>query len=224
MKLAVKSQDLPLHYRTPDTWAALPLSNLPALLSDHAYLERKAASNALELLNRWPVFAPQATWGATPGKPAAPDFTPPETWTTTISAVARDEANHLNAVIKIMRRRGWDLERLHRGKYPGDLRTLVRLGKGPHEVLDRLLVSALIEARSCERFGILARVCADRELAEFYGGLYISELGHFKVFKQLGEAVLSVDEVDRRWEQMLEAEARIIQDQPAGVGLHSGIN
>ncbi len=197
--------DLPLHFTTPDSWAEKPLSNLPALMSDHAYLERKAASNALELLNRWP----------------APNH--PETWTSTISSIARDEASHLNAVVRIMRARGWDLERLHRGRYPGDLRTMVRLGKGPHEVLDRLLVSALIEARSCERFGILARVCDDKELADFYGGLYVSELGHYKVFKQLGGHVLPEDEVEWRWEQMLDQEADIIQQQPVGIGLHSGI-
>lgn len=198
--------DLPLRFQTPDHWAERPLKSLPALLSDHAYLERKACSNALELLNRWP----------------APNH--PSTWTTTIAAIARDEASHLNAVITILRRRGWDLERLHRGKYPGDLRTLVRLGKGPHEVLDRLLVSALIEARSCERFGILGRVCEDKELAEFYKSLYVSELGHFTVFLKLAGTVLPKTEVAERWDEMLTDEARIIQLQPVGHGLHSGVD
>jgi tRNA 2-(methylsulfanyl)-N6-isopentenyladenosine37 hydroxylase len=205
-------RDLPLHFTTPDSWAERPLSNLPALMSDHAYLERKAASNALELLNRWP--AKQLA-----GEPALP----PETWTSTMSAIARDEASHLNAVVRIMRARGWDLERLHRGKYPGDLRTMVRLGKGPQEVLDRILVSALIEARSCERFGILGRVCDDKELSDFYRSLYVSELGHYKVFKQLGAQVLPEDEVEKRWDEMLDEEAKIIQQQPVGVGLHSGV-
>ncbi len=195
---------LPLLYRTPDSWAGIPLSNLRALLSDHAYLERKATSNALELLNRWPE----------PNQPA--------NWTKIISGIARDEASHLNLVVKIMRRRGWDLERLHRGKYPGDLRALVRLGKGPKEVADRLLVSALIEARSCERFGILARLCKDDELRKLYASLYTSEFGHYHVYVQLAEEILSKEETKGRFQQMLKDEARIIAAQPKGPGLHSG--
>src|SRR5262245_24439954 len=99
---------LPLLYRTPDKWAELPLKNLPALLSDHAYLERKAASNALELLNRWPE----------PNRPPQ--------WTSIISTVARDEAAHLHLVLNFMAKKGWKLERLHRSAYAGELRSLVR--------------------------------------------------------------------------------------------------
>src|SRR4051812_25913741 len=100
------TETLPLRFQTPDSWVAVPLQNLPALLSDHAYLERKAASNALELLNRWP-------------SPSHPD-----TWESTLSSIARDEAAHLNAVVRHLRKRGWKLERLHRSLYAGELRML----------------------------------------------------------------------------------------------------
>ena len=203
--LQINSDTLPLRWTTPDTWAAAPLANLRALLSDHAYLERKAASNALELLNRWP----------------SPFH--PETWTTTLASIARDEANHLAAVIRQLRKRGWDLERLHRSLYAGELRMLVRMGKGTGEILDRLLTSAVIEARSCERFGILARQCPDPELAEFYKGLYISELGHYTVFTELASQILPEDDVQQRWSEVLDAEARIISHQAVGPGIHSGI-
>ena len=194
----------PLQYRTPDSWAKLPLENLPALLSDHAYLERKAASNALELLNRWPE----------PKRPAQ--------WTTIISAVAKDETAHLRSVIMLMEKRGWKLERLHRSSYAGDLRKLVRLGKGPDEIADRLMVSALIEARSCERFEILSRQCEIAELAKFYRGLFISELGHYKVFLKLAKEVLAKKQATQRWNEMVALEAEIIARQPIGHGLHSG--
>src|SRR5579862_317401 len=95
---------LPLKYATPASWTRLPLENPRALLSDHAYLERKAASNALELLNRWP------------------EPKHPENWAPTLSSIARDEALHLNQVLQFMTKRGWTLERLHRSNYAGDLR------------------------------------------------------------------------------------------------------
>jgi tRNA-(ms[2]io[6]A)-hydroxylase len=201
----VKRNFLPLRYHTPDRWAEGPLSDLPALLSDHAYLERKAASNALELLNRWPE----------------PNH-PPE-WTPIISGIARDEAAHLQAVINLIMKKKWRLERLHRSSYAGDLRKLVRMGRGPEEIADRLLVSALIEGRSCERFEILSRECEETDIAKFYRGLCASELGHYKVFLKLANEVLPKKLVAARWDQMLDAEARIIQDQPAGPGLHSGL-
>ncbi|MCG3205587.1 MAG: hypothetical protein KCHDKBKB_02309 [Elusimicrobia bacterium] len=206
MTPSTKTPSLPLRLRTPDSWAVLPLSHLPALLSDHAYLERKAASNALELLNRWP-------------SPFQPD-----NWTLAMAGVARDEALHLRQVIRLIRKRGWKLERLHRSLYAGGLRELVRMGKGIHEILDRLLVSAIIEVRSCERFGILGRMCPDQELRDFYRGLHVAEMGHYRVFTQMAEEILPCDQVAERWNWILDAEARVMAKQAVGVGLHSWIS
>lgn len=193
-----------LHLKTPETWAQGPLSDLSALLTDHAYLERKAASNALELLNRWP-------------EPKRPKI-----WTTTLAAVARDEALHLHQVLKIMHERGYKLDRLHRSTYAGELRKLVRLGQGPFEILDRLLVSGLIEARSCERFEILGRCMPDKILSRFYKSLAVAEKGHHAVFLKLAATVVSTANVKHRWGQMAAEEARIVRSQPVGAGLHSG--
>jgi len=197
---------LPLKYLTPASWAAVPLTNLQALLSDHAYLERKAASNALELLNRWP------------------EPKHPENWAPTLSSIARDEALHLHQVLQFMTKRGWKLERLHRSAYAGDLRKLVRMGRGPEEIIDRLLVSALIEARSCERFRLIGENSSDAPLARFYIALAAAEFGHYSVFVSLAKAVLPAKVVKVRWELMLAEEAVIAQHQPAGPGLHSGLN
>ena len=107
------------------------------LLIDHAFLEKKAANNAMELMTRWP-----GDW--VPG------------WVETMTSVARDEAAHLAQVVRILARRGGRLERIHKNPYANELRLLVRKGQQPGEILDRLFVSALIEARSCERFAVLA--------------------------------------------------------------------
>lgn len=196
---------LPLRYRTPDSWAVSVLKDPFALLSDHAYLESKAASNALALLNRWPDPRPK-------------------NWTHTLATVARDEATHLKTVLQVLADKGGHLDRYHKSRYAHDLRQLVRLGTGPLEIVDRLLVSALIEARSCERFDLLAKAAKDPKLKQLYKGLYKSESGHFNLFLRLARQVMAPATVNRRWEELLDAEAKIIADQPVAPGIHSGTN
>lgn len=202
--------ELPLTYATPPEWAGAALSAPLDLLNDHAHLEKKAAANALELLNRWP------------------EPRPPENWVAAMTAVARDEVEHLAVVCRLLARRGGRLTKQHTNPYAADLRRLVRQGEGPAELVDRLLVSSLIEARSCERFRLLADACeeghtrADKELRKLYAGLWASEHGHYLSFLQLAERIQPPDEVARRWGQVLDAEAAIIQRQPPGPRMHSG--
>ena len=85
------------------------------------------------------------------------------------------------------------------------------------------VVSALIEARSCERFELLSRRCSDRELAKLYAGLWASEQGHYRTFIDLARTANPAKAVEKRWPQMLKAEARLIQAQPPGPGMHSGV-
>jgi len=176
-----------------------------ALLNDHAHLEKKAALNALELLNRWP------------------EPCPPENWVQAMTAISRDEVEHLAVVTRLLARHGGRLTRMHRNPYASALRDLVRLGQGPSELLDRLMVSALIEARSCERFSVLADHCPDRELAKLYRGLYASEAGHYRVFIGLAREIPESRAVDARWDEMLDTEAAIIAAQPPGPRMHSGV-
>jgi len=198
--------ELPLRYRTPDAWAALALHDPLALLNDHAHLEKKAAANALELLNRWP------------------EPSPPEYWVEKMTAIARDEIDHLAIVTRLLSRRGGALTKFHRNPYATALRTMVRRGEGPLETLDRLMVAALIEARSCERFEILARHCDDPELARLYKSLWASERGHYHIFIQLAQRMLGKTEVvEQRWSEMLDFEARLIRNQPPGSRMHSGL-
>jgi len=205
--MSMQSQmfELPLTYSTPDRWAEQVLRQPLLLLSDHAYLEKKAASNALELMNRWP-------------EPVCP-----EGWVTTLASVARDEAAHLSSVARLLSQRGGKLERLHKNPYAHDLRKLVRKGGGTQELLDRLLVSALIEARSCERFEVLSRACCDTEIAQFYRSLWGCEMSHYTVFLQLARDIMPQSSVEQRWSEMIHAEGRIIASQPAGPRVHSGL-
>jgi len=199
----VKEVDLPLLSRTSDAWAEVALRDPLALLNDHAHLEKKAAGNALVLLNRWP------------------DPAPPENWVAAMTAVARDEVEHLAVVTRLLARRGGTLTRSHANPYAAALRDLVEQG-GSQELMDRLLVSALIEARSCERFEALGRVCDDDELGKLYRGLWASEHGHYRIFLQLAEQLEPKLVVARRWGEMLDAEARILSEQTPGPRMHSG--
>jgi len=198
-----ESNDLPLLSRTPESWARAALSDPVALLIDHAFLEKKAANNAMELMTRWP-----GDW--TPG------------WVETMTAIARDETAHLAQVVRLLNKRGGRLERIHKNPYANALRLLVRKG-GTGEILDRVLVSALIEARSCERFGVLAETATDQEIAAFYKALWAAELGHYKVFLKLARKIAPQEVVTARWEQMLTEEALILNGQTPGPRIHSGV-
>jgi tRNA 2-(methylsulfanyl)-N6-isopentenyladenosine37 hydroxylase len=137
--------------------------------------------------------------------------------------VARDEAAHLAQVTRILMKRGGRMERGHTNPYAKALRLLVRTG-GQGEVLDRLLVSGLIEVRSCERFAVLAAASqGDDELAAFYRALCSSEMGHYKVFLRLARKVAGKAAVDVRWQEMLAHEARILARQEPGPRIHSGL-
>lgn len=194
----------PLRYKTPLLWADEVLKDPLALLSDHAYLERKAASNALELLNRWP------------------DAEKPDDWVPLLTGIARDEALHLDQVSRHIKRLGGHLARLHKSAYAGELRALVRMGQGREEIMDRLLITALIEARSEERFTLLAKRCKEKELARFYDRLRVSEEGHHRVYLRLARRIRKPYIVNQRWAELLDAEAKIIQRMPVGFGIHSG--
>src|SRR5437764_8839225 len=111
----MREADLPLRYKTPASWAQDVLRQPLELLNDHAHLEKKAAANALELLNRWP------------------EPRPPENWVAAMTAVARDEVEHLAVVCRLLARRGGRLTKQHSNPYAADLRRLVRQGTGPDE-------------------------------------------------------------------------------------------
>jgi tRNA-(ms[2]io[6]A)-hydroxylase len=206
---------LPVRGDTPETWARDVLRRRLPLLNDHAHLEKKAASNALEMLHRWP------------------EPNPPEHWVHAMTALARDEVEHLAVVTRILARRGGRLTKRHANPYANDLRALVRTGRGRAELVDRLMIAALIEARSAERFDVLARVLdeaeragdderADPELARLYRELFVADHGHYRVYLDLAQRVEEAAAVAPRWEELLEVERELIARQTPGPRMHSG--
>ena len=198
-----KNEPLPLHSRTSVEWAQNALNDPIALLVDHAFLEKKAALNVMELMTRWP-----GEW--LPG------------WVETMTGIARDEASHLAQVVRLITKRGGRMGRFHKNPYANDLRGLIRKGD-MRELLDRLLVSAIIELRSCERFAVLSEVAAgDAELAAFYKALWSSEMGHYKVFVRLAGKMTKPAVLEQRWQELLAAEVKILAAQEPGSRIHSG--
>jgi tRNA-(ms[2]io[6]A)-hydroxylase len=183
----------------------MALADPLALLNDHAHLEKKAATTALELLHRWP------------------DPNPPENWVKAMTNLARDEVEHLAVVTRLLARRGGHLTRHHRNPYARALHQQVRMGEGNDELVDRLMVASLIECRSCERFVLLAPVCEDRELADLYEELIVADYGHYRVFLDLAKKVEKARAVQARWREMLELEAEVIQEQPRGSRMHTWV-
>jgi len=195
---------LPLTRRTPTSWATRALERPLDLLVDHAHLERKAASNALALLGRWP------------------DTLDPERWSFVLAGIARDEAEHLALVLRLLHRRGGRFAKFHDNPYAKALRAQVRTGGGPDELVDRLCVSALIELRSCERFALLGDAAAEEDLVRLYRALWASEHGHYASFVELAGAVAGESAAHARWTQWLAIEGEAIAAQPAGPRLHAG--
>lgn len=193
---------LPLAWWTPAGWGGAALADDLALLANHAHLEREAARNALHLMRRCPVELD------------------PLQWTLKLNGVARDEIGHLQAVARHLEDRGGELPRSFSNPYAADLRGLVRLGQGDHELADLLLVSALIECRSCERFAHLA--ATEHDLAPFFGSLMSSELGHHRLFVTLAGWVVGDDEARRRFDELLAAEGPLAAAQPPGCRIHAG--
>ena len=196
--------DLPLTVATPLEWANKVLADPIALLNDHAHLEKKAANNAMDMLNRWPTNPPPASWVAN------------------MIHVAKDEVEHLHVVNKLLERRGGAMSKSHKNTYAAALNGLIRLGAGHSEHVDRLLVSALIECRSCERFALLAQASdgVDDELHHLYSELWRSEHGHYAVFLEMARLITS-ESIDERWAWFLAEEAMIIQQQPFCFNMHS---
>src|SRR3954452_118712 len=161
-------QCMQLRVRTPPAWARLAALRFDEVLVDHAHCEKKAAAHALSML----AACPDA-----PGVPRA------------MARLAREEAGHLAQVLGLMERRGLVLGRDPGDPYAQGLQALVR--HPPRErLVDRLLISALIEARSEERLRLLAAALEDAELRVFYGRLAEAEKGHGELFLRLARRAL----------------------------------
>jgi tRNA 2-(methylsulfanyl)-N6-isopentenyladenosine37 hydroxylase len=185
---------------TPRAWVDWALQNPDILLIDHANCEKKAASTALNLMYRYVDHFKLLN---------------------KLSRLAREELRHFEQVIAIMRARGVDYRQLAASRYAGALRQQVRSHE-PSRLVDTLLVGAIIEARSCERFAVLAPDL-DAELGDFYRSLLKSESRHFMDYLRLAEELGSKEEVAERLPVLLECERGLVQESDTEFRFHSGV-
>ena len=187
--------------RTPDAWvaAALQPDQEPTLLIDHANCEKKAAATALALMHRYtdnPVLLNK------------------------MSRLAREELRHFEQVIKIMAERDITYQPLSASRYAQGLHKGVRRQE-PGRLIDTLIVGALIEARSCERFARLAPEL-DKELGDFYFSLLKSEARHYSDYLRLAESLVSDADLTDRLEYVRGLEAELVKSEDTEFRFHSG--
>ncbi|MFO0901807.1 MAG: tRNA-(ms[2]io[6]A)-hydroxylase [Pirellulales bacterium] len=179
---------LSLQSTTSERWLSQVDSHLDEILIDHAHCEKKAAGTALNLM-----FA----------------YVEHEELCRDMTEIVNEELAHFHLVCDLLKRRGIRFRRLVPSTYGRKLNDLVRKQE-PGRAIDRLLVSGLIEARSCERFDLLRRHVQDRELADFYDSLFESEARHHSTYVRLARHYGSDKVVDQRLAELAAAEAEII--------------
>ena len=188
-----------LHQPTSAAWIELALSDLETILLDHSHCERKAAGSALNFMFRYPSNA---------------------TLVRKLTAIAKEELEHFELVNQWLDRRGVALKPLDAPPYGSQLKAQIR-PQEPDRLLDSLLVSALIEARSHERLGLLGIHCPDPELRSFYRSLMASEARHYGIFWTLAVQERDRDTVDKRLRELAIVESEILADLYPKPRIHS---
>jgi len=184
---------LKLQMKTDTKWVTHVVErNIEEILTDHAYCEQKAASTAISLIVQYPEY---------------PDLVEK------MADLAQEEMGHFKMVFQQIQKRGYTLGKERKDSYVNELVKFIRVkGKGKIETLaDKLLFAAMIEARSCERFKVLSENIDDKELADFYHKLMISEARHYTMFIKLAKQLCPEVDVDQRWQDFLAYEAQVIE-------------
>ena len=189
-----------LQLKTPDDWLRYAVNQLPILLIDHAHCERKAAATAINFISKYPE------------KPELVDV---------MSPLAREELLHFEKVIGIMQQRNISFGPLQPSNYASQLHKHVTMKDGAQRLCDQLIVGAIIEARSCERFYALIPFLEDNELAKFYRTLVKSEARHFQDYLRL--AKLYGGSIDQRLAEFLAIENNYIKSEDLLFRFHGGI-
>jgi len=181
---------LGLKLPTDPRWVNIVESNLEEILTDHAWCEQKAASNAITII----TYNPELT-----------DLV------ADLLALVKEEISHFEQVFEIIKARGYTLGRERKDSYVNELYQFMQKGGSRSaSFVDRMLFSAMIEARSCERFKVLSENIDDEELAKFYHELMVSEAGHYTTFLSYARKYGKEVDVDKRWKEWLEYEAKVI--------------
>jgi tRNA 2-(methylsulfanyl)-N6-isopentenyladenosine37 hydroxylase len=176
---------------TDPRWTNIASKNIHEILVDHAYCEQKAASSGISIIVQYPEK---------------------ERLVEVLTAIVAEEWSHFERVLQELRKRGMALGPQRKDEYVIKLYALIiQGGSREHQVVEKLLINALIEARSCERFRLLSKEISDPGLSEFYHELMVSEAGHYKTFLSLAKEFMDPELVEARWRQILVEEAEIVK-------------
>ena len=191
---------LGLKLLTDPRWADIAERNLEEILTDHAWCEQKAATNAITMIaynSEHDEFIQE------------------------MSDIAIEEMQHFKMVVEIIERRGYTLGRERKDDYVGQLMKFCKKdGSRNMAFVDRLLFAAMIEARSCERFRVLSQNINDEELATFYCDLMVSEANHYTTFLNFARKLSTDVDVDKRWKEWLDFEGKLIQSYGNKEAIH----
>jgi tRNA-(ms[2]io[6]A)-hydroxylase len=192
---------LGLKLATDPRWANIVEGNIDEILTDHAWCEQKAASNAISIVVNFPEHSELVS---------------------KMIEIAREELEHFQLVHQLIIERGNVLGKERKDHYVNELLQFIKVPNRVREavLVDRLLFAAMIEARSCERFRVLSENITDKKLAKFYHDLMVSEAGHYTTFigfaRELGKGI----DVEKRWEEFLEYEGKVISNYGKDEKIH----
>lgn len=191
---------LGLKLPTDPRWVKLVESNISEILTDHAWCEQKAATNAITIIVRWPEHTEMVD---------------------ALGKLVIEEMEHFNMVHQKIKERGFKLGPERKDNYVNDLAKYINKGGSrTQHLIDRLLFAAMIEARSCERFKLLSEKVNDADLREFYRELMISEAGHYTTFIGFARQYAEGIDVEKRWQDFLAYEAEIIANYGKSETIH----
>lgn len=182
---------LGLKMATDPRWVDIVSKNIQDILSDHAWCEQKASTNAISMIVKYPDLTDMVD---------------------ALKEIAMEELEHFSMVHEKIKERGLTLDREQKDHYVRDLRGFIKQGGNREQrLVDDLLFAAMIEARSCERFRLLSEQLEDEDLASFYRDLMESEANHYTVFLGFARKYGGREEVDKRWNEFLAYEAELVQ-------------
>ncbi len=182
---------LGLELPTDPRWVNIAEMNIEEILIDHAYCEQKAASTCISLIVQYPDR---------------------EKLVDMLTPIVAEEWGHFERVMEELKKRGLKLGPKRKDEYVDKIQTVLKKGgTREQQLVEKLLLSALIEARSCERFRLLWKEIGDEGLSKFYYELMVSEAGHYKNFLALAKDYMDSEYVMERWREILVAEAEIVQ-------------
>ena len=191
---------LGLQFETETSWAEIAKDDLQQILTDHAFLEQKAASNAVSIII---------------------NYSEETALVKEMSSIAIEEMQHFKMVHSLMVKRGMVLGREQKNDYAIRLQKFFNKTKDRTEALvQRLLVAALIEARSCERFKVFSENMEDQELSKFYSNLMISEANHYTTFLKFAREYQDREIVDKKWNALLAFEAEMMKERGKLAKIH----